>query len=285
MSTREKYTPDEALGARLLAELNGLPPAVDVDAAVRGARRQRRVDIGLVAGGAATVVAALTLGAAMFAPKALDSALSPILPAGPSVMSGCTLEPTSCDSQVVDTWAEETIAGGKVTVETPPFANPEFAGDAGTTRGEQNTSLNILGPKPGSSKGQIMGELSVGVARSVDEDLLVKLMRGEGPVAKDRTTTFTVDGQEVTARVLRMGRGEPGEIDDLWIIRESETHGAIVMSVWSRGAGTNLSPTDGSGPGWTDASAQDLVGRLLTEPVPPRRPPVPTDPKALGRQC
>ncbi|GAA8850890.1 hypothetical protein DUHN55_35880 [Helicobacter pylori] len=257
---------DEELAARLLAELNAMPPSIDVEATVTGARRHRRRAVvataGTVAGGVAIVAGVVGLGLAN-----MPRSDWPVAPAAPATMSGCTLAPATCDPDVIDAWVDEKVVGGTTTVHIGEYG-PSPTGDGeGTTMGAYESLVTVYRDRSGSKPPEIVGEITVSVSTSVQADRLVALNENEGTLT-ERESTWQVGDEEVTARVLDIDRGlqTEGDIDQLWIVEEDQSHGALI--VWAsgfKGAGRFV-PSDGSGPGVTDASVQDLITRLLTEP-------------------
>lgn len=269
MKTTDQLRPsDEELGARLLAELNAMPPGVDVQAAVASAPRHRRraavTTAGVVAGALSLVGGTVGLGLVAF-PQLDPAVLAPA--SSPAPMSGCTLTPADCDRDVIDAWVDETIVGGTTTVKASPYEEATYDDIHATTTDEHSTLITVSRARSGSSSPEIVGEVTVSVSASVQVDTLVELNEGEGTLTQ-RESTWQVGDEEVTARVLDIDRGlqTEGDIDQLWIVEQDQSHGAVI--VWAssfKGAGRFV-PSDGSGPGITDGSTQDLITRLLTEP-------------------
>lgn len=265
--TRTDLQPsDEELAARLLAELNAMPPSIDVEATVTGARRHRRRAVAATAGTVAGTVA-LVAGVVGLGMANMQQSDRPVTFAGPSTMSGCTRMPATCDPDVIDAWLDEKVVGGATTVHIGEYGPSETGDSEGTVMGAYASLVTVYRDRSGGKPPEIVGEIHVSVSTSVQVDGLLALNENEGTLI-ERESTWQVDDEEVTARVVDIDRGlqTEGNIDQLWIVDEDQSHGALIVWASSSDGAGRFVPSDGSGPGVTDASVQDLITRLLTEP-------------------
>lgn len=274
MSTRLHDLPDEDLGVALRGALDTIPPRVDVDSAITVGDRRRTTGRTAGALAAALAVAGIATGAAALLPgeRTVAPAAGPSTTAAPA-LAGCTLDAATCDETILDSWVRENLAGGGVSIETddwgvPAYADPESPGynEDNPAQGEEGTQARLF-RKEAKGNPRVNGEVGVAVSGAIDVEQFAELIRGEDwtEESTDREVTFTVEDEQVTARV--MTSPHPVFHGEWWLVEASESHGAVIVTYGGSDPArlTGAEGEDGTG-GWTDESVQELITRYLTEP-------------------
>ncbi|GAB3107172.1 hypothetical protein GCM10027055_02410 [Janibacter alkaliphilus] len=256
---------DQEMVAVLEREVEGrlakVGPARDVDELVAGgrARRRRRRALGGVAGAAAVAMVAGGV--------ALATTLAPEPPAPPATtqaapFAGCTLEPRTCDVQVVDTWLDglgaETGTPGweRVTDEWMTGLAPGGYGYAVPVHDDEGMQI-------ASADGLVAPEIDV-------QGYLDEISSGVAPGDVDvRAVAVPTDAGEVSAVVVTLD--DDGRWFQVWLVDEGDGHGAVLVTyegTYPEGATPSFGLSGGSDAptGWTDERVGALVAELLTEP-------------------
>lgn len=232
--------------AAVAREQDAGPTGVDVDEVMqRGrsrVRRRRAVRGGLGVGLAAVVVAgAVALTPLGPGPGTADPAGSGAAP----VLAGCTLQPSTCDGEIVTRWMEEDLE-----VQRPPVAEFSAVDSSDPDADGVPEGSWQLAPIPvGLREGQQQASIDVLVAPAAGDSPIFEVAANHPDRAWEERTVEVRPG--VTAEVSTSGTS--GDRFEMWAIREGSGHGAIIVTF----EGATV-------PEWSDRTARLLLDDLLT---------------------
>ncbi|HIZ97728.1 MAG TPA: hypothetical protein H9805_04030 [Candidatus Janibacter merdipullorum] len=220
--------------------------AIDIDEVMRRGRsrvRRRRVVRGGLGAALATVAVA---GAVALTPLGPDSdTADPAGSGSPRSMAGCTLQPSTCDGEIVTRWMEEDLDVHRPSaVEFSAVTSSDPDADVLPEGSWQMVSIPV-----GLREGQQQASM----------DVLVAPAAGDSPIFE---VVANQPDREWEERVVEIRPGITAEVStsrtdgdrfEMWAIREGRGHGAVVMTF----EGSTV-------PKWSDDTARLLLDDLLT---------------------